>query len=598
MLPSIIAILQSKQNNTGEVHLGLTMPHNPNPHEPIEQPDAHAVQRTEQLFHLTAALSRALTPQAVATVVLEHCLNAVNGSFGVLMQIDPTGKSLTPLAVQGLSEPHQAYWGERTLTRMHPLSDAFRRREQVWLPDQEAIAERYPQLLREPAGRNIAACTALPLMLAQNVLGVLGICFDQRRYFDPDERTFLMTITHVATQALERARLMAAERVLLASADEALALLDTVIDAAPHGIALLDTEFRYRRINPMLAQMHGLPIASHLGKRPSELFPAQAPVWEEYARHVLETGEPIMGLEVGGPQHASDKHALLDYYPIRTTGGTWLGIGIIVQDITERKRIETIQKRLLERERAAHEAEHRARTQAEEAVRLRDTFLSVAAHELKTPLTALLGQAQLLRRRLSKTDAFTATNERSIDTIIGQTKRFNDLLNDLLDGARLESGQLEITRAPFDLVELLHYVVDELRPTFSAHDLQIDVPEQPLIMLADRSRLEQVLHNLLNNAVKYSPNGGLITLQITANDDMVQLVVRDEGIGIAPEAIPHLFKHFFRAPEAERVRPDGIGIGLYIVREIVQQHGGAVTVTSTPGAGSAFSVSLPLAVEL
>jgi signal transduction histidine kinase len=412
-------------------------------------------QRTEQLFHLTAALSRALTPQAVAHVVLEHTLRAVDGCCGVLMQIDASSTTLTTLAAHGLRDAHQPPWNERPLTRMDPLADAVRRLEQVWLPDQATIAARYPHVLREPADCCRHAYAALPMMLARNVLGVVGIGFAREHHFEVDERTFLMTITHVATQALERARLMAAERAMLAASDDALALLD-------------------------------------------------------------------------------------------------------------------------------------------EAVRLRDTFLSVAAHELKTPLTALLGQAQLLRRRLNNANTLTEANERSIDIIIGQTRRFNDLLDDLLDGARLESGQLEIRRAPFDLVDLLQSVVSETQPTFVRHTFISELPSEPVMLWGDRSRLEQVLHNLLGNAVKYSPDGGAVRLQATLQADYVQIAVIDEGIGIASEALPHLFKRFFRAPGAERVRPDGIGIGLYVVREIVHQHGGMVGVSSTPGVGSTFTVSLPL----
>lgn len=420
--------------------------------------DVRGVQRTEQLFQLTAALSRALTPHAVADVVLDHTLTAVGGCCGVLMQIDSSGTSLTTLAAHGLRDAYRHPWMERALTRVDPLTDAVRRLEQIWLPDRATITARYPQLLHESVDCCRQAYVALPMMLARNVLGAVGIGFAHEHVFDADERTFLMTITHVATQALERARLMAAERALLVASDEALALLD-------------------------------------------------------------------------------------------------------------------------------------------EAVRLRDTFLSVAAHELKTPLTALLGQAQLLRRRLNQAEALSPANERSIDIIIGQTKRFDELLTDLLDGGRLESGQLLIRRAPFDLMELLRCVVDTMQSSLSEHELHADLPVDALTIIGDRVRLEQVLHNLLSNAVKYSPSGGPITLRAQVSDATVQISVTDRGVGITPEALPHLFKRFYRAPEAGRLRPDGIGIGLYIVREIVQQHGGAVSVASTVGEGSTFTFALPLRAE-
>jgi signal transduction histidine kinase len=424
----------------------------------VEQHVDHDAQRTTHLFHMTAALSRALTPQAVATVALDYSLSAVNGCYGVLMQINPSGIALTTLAISDQSNHEQSYLDERALTRTDPLTDAVRRREQIWLTSRSTLTERYPQLLHEPSGYDLQSYVALPMMLVDHVLGVIGIGFDHEHCFDAGERTCLMTIAHVATQALERARLMATEHALLASSDEALALLD-------------------------------------------------------------------------------------------------------------------------------------------EAVRLRDTFLSVAAHELKTPLTALLGQSQLLRHRLQKTSVLTEANARSIDIIIGQTRRFNDLLDDLLDGARLESGQLMIRKMPFEVVELLRAIVDELQPTLSGHHLHVELPVVQLLVMGDRLRMGQVLHNLLGNAVKYSPQGGTIQLRTAVVGDSIQIVVADEGIGIAPEALPHVFKRFYRAPGADRVRPDGIGIGLYVVREIVHQHGGTVHVASALGAGSTFMISLPLMDE-
>jgi len=562
--------------------------------EHLRQEAERAARQMERLQALTAALSRALTPEGVAGVALESGLAAMGAGAGVVMQLDASGATMSVLAAQGFAEADVSRWKQVSLTTATPITDAARRGEPVWLEDLAARERMYPHLAREFPYAQESSWAALPLSVNQLVIGALGLQFAKARAFDAEARSFLATVADLCAQALERARLTAAERAALAAADEALALLDTVIDSAPIGLAFMDAEFRYRRINATLAQINGRPAADHIGRRARDLFPSGAAVWEPFWRQVIETGKPIVGLEIGGPAMAMDRYALVDYYPVRGAGGEMLGVGIIVQDVTGRRQAEEERLRLLNSERAAREAEQAARARAEDAVRLRDAFLSVAAHELKTPLTSLIGQAQLLRRRLDQAGALTEANQRSLGVVIGQAQRLNQLINDLLDGARLEAGQLIVNRSPLDLGRLLRRVADDLQPSLVRHQLTVTIAEEPLVVAGDAIRLEQVVQNLLNNAVKYSPNGGPIVLRAGRDDDEALISVSDRGIGIEPEAIPRLFERFYRAPGAEQARVTGVGVGLYVVREIVHQHGGSVTVESTLGQGSAFLVRLPL----
>lgn len=579
----------------GETPFELTLVQHISDYKHAAELARQAAGRNERLQALSAALSRALTPEAVASVVIQIGLDALGATAGTVMQIDPDGATLSVLAVSGLDEAVRQRWAKFPLALATPLSDAARRGEPVWLENLAARARIYPHLARETPYTQERAWAALPLALNQHVLGALGLVFDRSCDFDAEERAFLSTVAALCAQALERARLTAAERAALAAADEALALLDTVIDSAPIGLAFLDLDFRYRRINTTLARINGLPAAEHIGRRAVELHPQIAPLWERYWQQVIETGEPIIGLELDGLALGISTYVLVDYYPVRGAGGELLGVGIIVQDISGRKAAEQERLQLLERERAAREAEEAARARAEEAVRLRDAFLSVAAHELKTPLTALIGQAQLLRRRLSQAGTLEEANERSIAIVVDQAQRLNQLINDLLDGARLDSGQLLVTRSPLDLGRLLRRVVDEQRQGLVRHSIDVEIGGEPLIVAGDNTRLEQVLQNLLSNAVKYSPNGGSILVRAYAAGGCAVLSVRDQGIGIDPEAIPRLFERFYRAPSAERAGVGGVGVGLYVVREIVRQHGGTIDVESANSAGSIFTVTLPLA---
>lgn len=236
-----------------------------------------------------------------------------------------------------------------------------------------------------------------------------------------------------------------------------------------------------------------------------------------------------------------------------------------------------------------------ARTEAEAAVRARDIFLSVASHELKTPLTSLLGNAQLLLRRALADGTLPQREQRSVRVIAEQARRLNQLITTLLDHSRIQAGRFSVNRKALDLVALVHQVIDESQTSLSEHTLTLEIPDEPLIVEGDALRLEQVLQNLISNAVKYSPRGGPILVQVEPQDGWVSIHVVDRGIGIPASSLPHLFEQFYRAPNADAQHISGMGIGLYLTREIVTRHGGTIAVDSIEGQGCTFSVRLPLA---
>ncbi|HWQ12291.1 MAG TPA: ATP-binding protein [Roseiflexaceae bacterium] len=238
-------------------------------------------------------------------------------------------------------------------------------------------------------------------------------------------------------------------------------------------------------------------------------------------------------------------------------------------------------------------AERRARAVAEAAVRARDQFLQIASHELKNPLTSLLGNAQLLTRRDAREHMLSERDRRTVRTIVDQAVRLNELVATLLDISRLEAGQVRITRAPLDLAALVRRVVEAARPSLTQHTIEVQGAEA-LPVEGDAIRLEQVFQNLVGNAVKYSPAGGQITVQVDEERAMARVRVTDEGIGIPAADLPHLFERFYRVSSAEAQQISGTGIGLYVVKEIVTLHGGEVTVESVEGQGSTFTVWLPL----
>ncbi len=232
---------------------------------------------------------------------------------------------------------------------------------------------------------------------------------------------------------------------------------------------------------------------------------------------------------------------------------------------------------------------------AQSAIQLRDEFLSIASHELKTPLTTMLGHSQALLRRATREQQFGERDRRGLQSIVDQTQRLNKQITTLLDVSRLELGQFRIERAPVDLAALTSRVVVELEPTLERHTLHLTEAAEPLIVEGDERLLEQVLQNLLNNAAKYSVNGGTITIRRWCEAGTACVSISDQGMGIPLSAQPHLFQRFYRANNVDAHRISGLGIGLYLVHEIVMHHGGTVDVASTEGMGSTFTIRVPLA---
>lgn len=230
---------------------------------------------------------------------------------------------------------------------------------------------------------------------------------------------------------------------------------------------------------------------------------------------------------------------------------------------------------------------------AQRAIQVRDNFLSLAVHELRAPLAAALGNVQLLVQRAERARLSDERFGRNLRLVEEQLRRLANLIDMLLDVSRLEAGQLSIQRAPLDLAALVRRVLERAEALLVTHTLRYEEPAGPLSIEGDATRLEQVLDNLLQNAAKYSPPGSVITVRVGQQDERVWFAVRDEGMGIDPAALPYLFERSYRAPDASSRTVPGMGIGLYVVREIVARHGGTIEVESEPGKGSTFTVWLP-----
>ncbi|MBD2071019.1 response regulator [Leptolyngbya sp. FACHB-671] len=235
----------------------------------------------------------------------------------------------------------------------------------------------------------------------------------------------------------------------------------------------------------------------------------------------------------------------------------------------------------------------RNNTERKEVERLKNEFVSTVSHELRTPLTSLRGFSEILLRK-----ACSPEKQRQYLTIIqNESKRLTNLINDFLDLQRIESGKQNYDFAPIDVVPLLHETVDLFAGTDKLHVIRVEAPDSLPDVKADSDRIRQVLSNLVSNAIKYSPDGGEVVISAVQQDALVQISITDRGMGMAPEAMARLFTKFYRVDNANTRKIGGTGLGLALVKEIIEAHDGQVWVESELGQGSTFFFTLPQAIQ-
>jgi len=227
----------------------------------------------------------------------------------------------------------------------------------------------------------------------------------------------------------------------------------------------------------------------------------------------------------------------------------------------------------------------RADAERERLDALRRDFIAVVAHELGNPLSSIQGSVEIMRRS-------GQFNARWADCILRQTQQLGRLITDLLDSNQIEGGRLRLRRDRSDLTTVLRACADEAAVLCSSHAIRVQAPEGPLDGFWDADRVTQVVRNLLSNAIKYSPDGGEVLVRLHASEHTADVTIADHGVGIAPEVVPRLFDGFYRAPStAKSVR--GMGIGLYVCRQLIEAHGGSISVVSQLGEGTTITFRLP-----
>src|SRR5215510_1878826 len=364
--------------------------------------------------------------------------------------------------------------------------------------------------------------------------------------------------------------------------------LRSLFDLSAIGMARVSSEGRYLSVNRKYCQMLGYSEQEMLNLT---LYDVTYPDDRE-ASHVKMNSS-----FTGGPEeYTIEKRyvrkdgaiiwALVNWTIVRDAEGHPRLSVANIQDITARKQAEVEREELLLRERAARET-------AESAARSKDEFLAVVSHELRSPLNAILGYAALLR--YGSLDAREA--KQAVDVIERSGKAQGRLIDDLLDTARIISGKLRLAVGPVDLVSVIEESVQTINPAAEAKDvsLQANLPPEIGQITGDPARLQQVVWNLLSNAVKFTPQGGRVEAQLERVDPHIRITVSDTGKGIGPDFLPYVFERFHQSDTSSARRHGGLGLGLALVKYLVELHGGTIEVASAgEDQGATFKVTLPV----
>jgi PAS domain S-box-containing protein len=304
---------------------------------------------------------------------------------------------------------------------------------------------------------------------------------------------------------------------------------------------------------------------------------------------VVGLGNHTLLVAADGTERAIDDSAA----PIRHRDGRVVGVVLVFRDVAERRQVDIERRDAMAERGRLLESERAARAEAERANRIKDEFVAMVSHELRTPLNAMVGWTELLAA--DNTDA--ATRRRAADVLRRNTTLQAQLVSDLLDTSRMLSGKLQLQLESVDLAAVVQEAVQMSTDAAAAKDVRIrqEIDRAAGYAVGDPARLQQIVSNLMSNAIKFTPRGGEITLTLRQEGGQAEIAVADTGIGIAPEVLPLVFDRFRQADASTARRFGGLGLGLAIVKQLVEMHGGMVRAESAgEGRGARFTVSLPV----
>ena len=429
----------------------------------------------------------------------------------------------------------------------------------------------------------------IPLTVENRIIGMLSLFDEKVGTFDANSLQLTTMIADYAAVALENVRLHERENALWREAELERMRLELIIGSMAEGLLITDERGAITSLNKsgeqllsealadlttgvplrMIAETSSIPWLSRLGEIISQAL----------ADHIVKSQELVVGKEEGRvPLTLSISAA-----PLHDANGISsrpIGVVAVLNDITSTKQVE----------------------------RLKDDFVSVVSHELRTPLTAIKGYTQHLVRRIERRlrklradiehivpapELPESYDLRSLNIVQSQTEHLERLVNDLLDLSEVQWGHLNLHCETFYLADLLTESVRSVQASAEQHSILLEITARDTAVYADRVRIGQVVGNILDNAVKYSPNGGQVSVFLQEQDDTYIVSISDQGVGVSPEQFDHIFERFYRVHNTASQHFSGIGLGLYVAKAIIDRHGGDIWLSSNQGTGSIFHFTLP-----
>jgi PAS domain S-box-containing protein len=509
-------------------------------------PDIRVRQR-DYLLEISRALTEELDLDKLLSRILTYAIEMLAGHAGFIALSTPKGR-----------------W---SLAVTNGLPDAIKRFLITWLEKIPSIKDpknlQIPEinrLLQQISMGNLSA-VGLPLIAQQEVIGLIYIFRNYQGVFSTNDRSLLSSFANQAAIAVRNAR-------LYTEVNREKQRTAAMLDSAADGILILNPDHSIERTNAAFARMYGLSQLELQEKTHSDVIQWNA----------LPHGITLDSAEAGGWPLSPQAHLYVEGDIQRPKGQPPLPVGITYAPLLsmEGNLINTI-------------VTVRDITRFRQADELKSEFISIVSHELKTPVALIKGYVSTLRRNDVEWDCDVVDG--SLQVIEEETDRLTGLIEDLLEASRLQAGGMSIKRADVSLYQMAVRLAERFQTQTEKHTIIVDLPETYPIVMADESRIEQVLSNLLSNAIKYSP-GGEIHISGQNLADQVIMCVSDEGPGIAVGDLPYIFDRFYRAPDTSR-KTKGAGLGLYLARSIIEAHGGRIWADPKTTMGARVCFSLP-----
>ena len=507
-------------------------------------PDFRVRQR-DYLLEISRALTQELDREKLLARILRISIEMLAGQAGLIALKDSDGWRVA--TAHGIPPAFLSY--------LEPLLAEEKVRE---LDIREL--NRMLKDLTYTASMGLLNGTGLPLAAHGQVIGVIFIFRNYPDLFSPNDRVLLQSFADQAAIAVFNAQ-------LYGQVSYEKQRLDALLDSAADGIIILNTDFTIERANDAFERMYGQTHDGLVNRPHNEIIRWAREPQGATLEDAIVAGWPLTPnatLYIEGDLKRELPSPLpvgVTYAPLLSSEGKLRNIIVSVRDITHFRTAEEI----------------------------KSTFISIVSHELRTPVALIKGYASTLRRDDAKWDKHTISD--SLAVIEDEADRLAKMIDDLLDASRLQAGGLSLNRADVALGVLATRVAERLGSQSSKHQIVVDFPEKFPVILGDETRLEQVLVNLVSNAIKYAPKGE-IRISGSVRPEQVIVCVSDEGQGIDARDLPHIFDRFYRSTTAVK-HTKGAGLGLYLARAIVEAHGGRIWPDPKPDSGARICFSLP-----